>query len=249
MTDVTATHNRSSQLVMSLFALIVFAILVSLGIWQVERLQWKEALIARIEARIHAQPAPLPAPSTWTDMKPLDYDYAHTRVTGRLDPTREALIFRGSGKVGEGSSQPGYWIMAPLLLADGSSLLVNRGFVPLANKEAFSRPDPQRGQEVTLTGLLRAPEERKLFTPADTAAKGEWYTRDPLAIAAALGLPNPAPFSLDEDAHEAAPGQPAGGATVFDIPNNHLSYAGTWFGLAGTLLGVFAYFMWRRRRG
>ena len=65
MTDVTATHNRSSQLVMSLFALIVFAILVSLGLWQVERLQWKEALIARIEARIHAQPAPLPAPSTW----------------------------------------------------------------------------------------------------------------------------------------------------------------------------------------
>ena len=249
MTDLTATPSRGSALLVSLAALIVFAILVALGLWQVERLQWKEALIARIEARIHGEPGPLPASPTWASLKPLDYDYTHVRVTGRFDPAREALIFRGAGKVGQGSSQPGYWVMAPLLLADGSSLLVNRGFVPLANKEALSRPDPQRGQEATLTGLLRAPEERNLFTPADTAAKGDWYTRDPLAIAQALGLPNPAPFSLDEAAHAAAPGLPAGGATVFDIPNNHLSYAGTWFGLAGTLLGVFGFMMWRRRRG
>ena len=249
MTDLTATPRRGSALLVSLAALTVFAILVSLGLWQVERLQWKEALIARIEARIHGEPGPLPAGSTWASLKPLDYDYARVRVTGRLDPALEALIFRGSGKVGQGSSQPGYWIMAPLLLADGTSLLVNRGFVPLANKEPASRPDPQRGQEVTITGLLRAPEDRNLFTPTDNAAKAEWYTRDPLAIGAALGLPNPAPFSLDEDAHAAAPGLPAGGATVFDIPNNHLSYAGTWFGLAGTLAGVFGYFMWRRRRG
>jgi surfeit locus 1 family protein len=249
LTDLTTSPPRGSALLVSLAALIVFAVLVSLGLWQVERLQWKEALIARIEARIHGEPGPLPASPTWAGLKPLDYDYSRVRVTGRLDPAREALIFRGSGKVGKGPAQPGYWIMAPLLLADGSSLLINRGFAPLANKEAASRPDPQRGREVTLTGLLRAPEDRNLFTPADNAAKAEWYTRDPLAIAAALGLPNPAPFSLDEDAHTAAPGLPAGGATVFDIPNHPLAYAGTWFGLAGTLVGVFGYFMWRRRRG
>ena len=249
MPDMTAAPSRSSTALLSLFALIVFGVLVSLGLWQVERLQWKEALIARIEARIHADPGPLPASADWASLKPLDYDYAHVSVTGRFDPAREALIFRGSGKVGQGSSQPGYWIMTTLLLPDGSSLLVNRGFVPLVNKDAARRPDPQRGREVTITGLLRAPEERNLFTPADDAAKGEWYTRDPLAMAQALGLPRPAPFSLDEDPHEAAPGLPAGGATVFDIPNNHLSYAGTWFGLAGTLAGVFGYFMWRRRRG
>ena len=249
MTDKAAASPKGFPWLLSLFALIAFAILVSLGLWQVERLQWKEALIAQIEARIHGQPGDLPEASKWAGLKPLDYDYARVRVSGRLDPAREALIFRGAGKVGQGASQPGYWVMAPLLLPDGSSLLVNRGFVPLANKEAASRPDPQRGQSVTLTGLMRAPEDRNLFTPADDPAKGQWYTRDPLAIAAALALPNPAPFSLDEEAHPAAPGLPAGGATVFDIPNNHLSYAGTWFGLAGTLAGVFGYFVWRRRRG
>ena len=250
MTDKPAAPSpQGFPWLLGLFALIAFAILMSLGFWQVERLQWKEALIAQVEARIHAEPRPLPARADWAQLKPIDYDYAHVRVTGRLDPAREALIFRGAGKIGQGAAQPGYWIMTPLLLADGSSLLVNRGFVPLANKEPATRPDPQRGQEVTLTGLMRAPEDRNLFTPADDPAKGQWYTRDPQAIAAALGLPNPAPFSLDEDAHPGPPGAPAGGATVFDIPNNHLSYAGTWFGLAGTLVAVFGYFVWRRRRG
>ncbi len=249
MRDQAAPFTQGFPWIAGVFALIVFAILMSLGFWQVERLQWKEALIAQMDTRSNAPPAPLPLPATWPSLKPLDYDYVHVSVTGRLDPTREALIFRGAGKVGQGSAQPGYWIMSPLLLADGSSVLVNRGFIPLANKEPSSRPDPQRGQEVTLTGLLRAPEDRNSFTPTDDPAKGQWYTRDPLAISAALGLPNPAPFSLDEDAHAAPPGAPAGGATVVDIPNNHLSYAGTWFGLAGTLVAVFGYFVWRRRRG
>ncbi len=249
MTDKAAPSAQGFPWLLSLFALIVFAILVSLGMWQVERLQWKEALMAQVETRLNAQPRALPERSSWAGLKPLDYEYTHVQVTGRLDPTREALIFRGVGKVGQGAAQPGYWVMTPLLLADGSGLLVNRGFVPLANKEPATRPDPQKGQEVTLTGLMRAPEDRNLFTPADDPGKGQWYTRDPSAIAATLGLPNPAPFSIDEDVHVAASGAPAGGATVLDIPNNHLSYAGTWFGLAATLVGVFGYFMWRRRRG
>ena len=73
MTDATATHRRGSNLLVSLAALIVFAILVALGLWQVERLQWKEALITRIEARIHGEPGPLPTASTWAGLKPLDY--------------------------------------------------------------------------------------------------------------------------------------------------------------------------------
>ena len=74
MTDLTASPPRGSALLVSLAALIVFAVLVSLGLWQVERLHWKEALITRIEARIHGEPGPLPAASTWASLKPLDYD-------------------------------------------------------------------------------------------------------------------------------------------------------------------------------
>ena len=241
---------RRSLLWPSLFTLCAFAVLMSLGFWQVERLRWKEALIARIEARIHAAPVALPPATTWAQMKADDYDYQPVRVEGVLDATREALIFRGVGKVSaKDMAQPGYWVMVPLLTDDGGTILINRGFVPLDRKELATRPDPQRGQRVTLTGLLRAPEERSVFTPADDVQKGQWFTRDPRAIAAALQLKNAAPFSLDEAAHAAARGLPAGGATVFEIPNNHLSYAGTWFGLAATLLVVFGFLVRRRRRG
>ena len=244
------SEKRCSLLWPSVFVGIVFAILMSLGIWQVERLQWKEALIARIEARIHAEPVALPPAATWAQMKADDYDYQHVRVDGVLDSAREVLIFRGVGKTSsKAMAEPGYWVMVPLHTDDGGTILINRGFVPLANKDLTTRPDPQRGQRVSLTGLLRAPEERSIFTPADDAAKGNWFTRDPRALAAALSLTNAAPFSVDEDAHTAAPGHPAGGATVFEIPNNHLSYAGTWFGLAATLLVVFGVMVARRRRG
>jgi surfeit locus 1 family protein len=241
---------RRSLLWPSLFTFVAFAILMSLGFWQVERLHWKEALIARIEARIHAAPTALPPASAWTQMKADEYDYLHVRVDGVLDAQREALIFRGVGKMSaKDMAQPGYWVMVPLKTDDGGEILINRGFVPLDRKDISARPDPQRGQRVSLTGLLRAPEERSLFTPADDAAKGQWFTRDPRAIATALQLAHAAPFSIDEDAHAAVPGLPAGGATVFEIPNNHLSYAGTWFGLAATLLVVFGFVVKRRQRG
>jgi surfeit locus 1 family protein len=244
------SRTDRSLVLPSLLTFIAFAILMSLGFWQVERLHWKEALVARIEARIHGEPQPVPPAQKWEQMRAEDYDYQRVRVEGRMDPEREALIFRGVGKTSDkAAAQPGFWVMTPLLLDDGSSILINRGFVPLDKKDPASRPDLAKGQRVTITGLLRAPEERSLFTPADDAAKGQWYTRDPRAIAASLKLPQPAPFSIDEERHAASAGSPAGGATVFDIPNNHLSYAGTWFGLAATLLVIFAVFAMRRRRG
>ena len=160
---------------------------------------------------------------------------------------KKLISDRGVGKVGDGPAQPGYWIMGPLLLADGASVLVNLGFVPLEAKDAALRALATSG-ELTVSGVMRAPEERGPFIPADNPAKGQWYTRDPVAIATSLGLPRPAPFSIDADAHAAAPGAPAGGATVLDIPNNHLSYAATWYGLAATLAAFYAGFLWRRLR-
>ena len=131
-------------------------------------------------------------------------------------------------------------------LADGGVVLVNRGFAPLAWKD---RPDmraaPPQG-EVEIFGLMRPPEERNAFTPADEPAKGLWYTRDPAAMAAALKLDHPAPFGIDLDADPRASGWPRGGATELNIPNNHLSYAWTWFGLAATLAGVFGVWAWGR---
>ncbi len=242
--SLAATEPKRSLLIPGLFTLVALAILIGLGTWQVERLSWKEGIIARLEARLKAEPEPLPPSADWAKLNLADEDYRRVRVSGRYE-AKEALIFRGSGKVAGQTSQPGYWVMGALRLADGGAVLVNRGFVPLSWKD---KPHDLPPGEVTVTGLLRAPEDRNMFTPADDAAKGQWYTRDPVAIAAALHIDRAAAFSIDEEAHAAAPGEPAGGATVIDIPNNHLSYAVTWYGLALTLVGVFTALVWKRRR-
>ncbi len=249
MTAVGSPSRARSIVAPILFGLPVLGLLVGLGVWQLERLGWKEGVIASMGARVEATPAPLAPSSNWAALAATDYDYSRVAATGRFEPRVEALIFRASGTPVGGPEQPGYWAMSPFRLADGATLLVNRGFV-----SADRRVDPARlaglpQGDVTITGLLRAPEARNWFTPADNVATGEWYTRDPGAIAAALSLGQAAPFSLDEDAYPAAPGLPGGGATVFDIPNNHLGYAATWFGLALTLVGVLGGFVWKRLHG
>ena len=101
---------------------------------------------------------------------------------------------------------------------------------------------------VSVTGLMRSPESRNMFTPADEPQKGIWYTRDPASIATQYKLTRVAPFSIDADADPKAKGWPRPGATVVEIPNNHLSYALTWFGLAAALIGVAFAFVRRQRR-
>ncbi len=241
-------ERRRSILAASLFALAAEAALLGLGAWQVERLSWKTALIERIDVRSKAPPRPLPPSIVWPEYAAGDHEYERVSVRGTFESDREALIYRGSGAVTGGLSQPGYWVMVPLRLADGARVLVNRGFIPLDRKDPSTRAGGAADANVEITGLVRAGEQRSYFTPPDNPSKGEWFTRDPLAIAAALKLERAAPFSIDEDARVAAAGQPAGAATVIDIPNNHLSYAVTWFGLAATLAGVFAAFVFRRGR-
>ena len=242
-----APARRRGLIGAGLAALTAFALLCGLGVWQLERLKWKEALIARIEARVTAAPAPLPAETQWQTLAPDDYDYRRVSVTGVFDSQREALVFRSLEVSKADDGGPGYLVLTPLRLASGASLIVNRGFIPQTMRERAARPAAVPVGEVALTGLMRPPEARNLFTPADDPGKGAWFTRDPAAIAAALGLARAAPFTLDADA---APGQgfPRAGVTVLAIPNSHLSYALTWFGLAAALAAVFAMAALRRLR-
>ncbi len=234
-------------LVAGVLALAAFALLVSLGTWQMRRLAWKEDLIAKIEARVHAAPQALPSEGEWPSLKPDDYEYRHVSVTGVFEHDKEALIFRASGP-NEGLSQPGYVVMTPLRLPTGAHILIARGFVPEAFKDPQSRPQGQIQGVVTLSGLMRAPEARNGFTPADTPEKGLWYTRDPAAMATFLNLPRIAPFSLDADATPVPGGWPKAGVTVVKISNDHLSYALTWYGLAATLVGLVGFVVWRSRK-
>ncbi len=227
-----------------LFAAAAFAILISLGTWQMQRLAWKEDLLARIERRIHADPVDLPPPVEWPGLAQDDFEYMRVRVSGVFDHAREVLIFRPAGGV---EKQPGYHVVTPLRIGGGdATIFVNRGFVPEALKAAASRAPGQVAGEKTITGLLRAPEQRSTFTPADQPQQNLWYTRDPAALAKHFGLAKAAPFSLDADATPVPGGWPKGGATVVSVRNDHLAYAMTWYGLAATLLAVFGLFAWRR---
>ena len=223
-----------------------FAVLVSLGAWQLERLTWKEQLIGQIAERSAEPPQSAPDEAAWPSLSSSDYEYRHVRAQGRWLHDKEALVYRASppdGKQGEG---PGYSVLTPLQRADGSTIIVNRGFVPLNLRDPASRAAGQTGGEADVTGLMRSPETRNLFTPADEPDKGLWFTRDTASIARRFGLARVAPFAIDADAAPIAGGWPRGGATALNIPNNHLSYAFTWFGLAATLAGVFSVWAWGR---
>lgn len=219
--------------------MLLFALLVSLGFWQVRRLGEKEALIARVEQRATQTPQQIPPAARWATLHAEDYDFMHVRATGHFVGGRDALIFAAPP---EGASrEPGYSLVTPFALAGGGGVvLVDRGFLPASKvNDAASRAAPS--DESTLVGVLRAPERRNPFTPADEPARGVFFARDPAAIAAALKLADAAPFALVIDPAPATASdwpRPVGGVPT--IVNNHFSYAVTWFGLSFALLVIFA---------
>jgi surfeit locus 1 family protein len=229
------------------FALAALAVLIGLGLWQLERLQWKDALIAQLAARTSAPAVPLPRESAWKNVGAGD-EYRRVAATGTFRHDREALLYTVEPEEHRPGG-PGYLVLTPLVLGDGSTVIVNRGFVPLDRKDAATRRQGQVRGSVTVIGLMRLPEERRWFAPANDPAKGAWYRRDPAEIAAALGLPRAAPFVIDADATPNPGGLPAGGRTRLVFSNNHLQYAFTWFGLALALVGVFSAFAWQRLHG
>ena len=220
-------------------AAVAVALLASLGFWQLRRLGEKEALIARVEARAPAAPVDIVEKASWAGLSPADYEFTHTRARGRFLPGRDALIFM---KPPEGFGlEPGYLVLTPFALETGGVLLVERGFVPTSKVEdAAGRAPPEDAREIV--GLLRAPQSRNLFTPADQPGRLIWFTREPAAMAAALGLPDAAPFTLAlESPRTAGPnGFPRLVAAAPEFANNHLSYALTWFSLAAALVVIFA---------
>ncbi|MGA3302501.1 MAG: SURF1 family protein [Methylovirgula sp.] len=228
----------------TLFTAVSTAILISLGVWQLHRLAWKEGLLANIAARADRAPTALPSPAEWPALKSEDYDYRHVALSGHFLYADTALVFTPSGPQDVG---PGYLFLTPLQLASGAYVIVNRGFVPAELVQQIRNRSEPDG-EVRVVGLMRPPQRRGPFTPADDPEKGEYFTGDPALMAAHDHLAPVAPFlvDVDADATQGATGWPRGGTTERDLPNNHLNYALTWFGFAVGLLGVFAAFFIRK---
>jgi surfeit locus 1 family protein len=229
---------RRSLLWLALFTSLGLAGLVGLGLWQLQRLAWKEALIAQVAERAAAPPVDAPPPADWASLAPADYEYRHVRVTGVYDFPRQILVFRALDHPRGRFGGPGYLVLTPLRLADGADVVVNRGFIPFDQRDRFAEPNERASGPVVVSGLMRSGEPRNWFTPPDDPARGQWFTRDPGAIAAALKLPRAAPFTIDADAPASLGELPQGGETILAFPNNHLAYAFTWFGMALALAGV-----------
>ncbi len=223
---------------------LALALLMSLGVWQLRRLEWKEALIARVEARTKLAPVELPSVGDWRGLAADDYDFRHVQMQGQFDFTGLALVFAQAPP--GGGVEPGFLVLTPLRLQSGGVVLVNRGFVPQSKAAAGGWRSSPQGM-VTITGLMRAPQARNSFTPADDPGKSQWYTLDPISIAAALKLEGAAPFLVQQDARaDTSLAQSDGllrvSAGAPEIVNNHFSYAVTWFGLAAALAIVFAFY-------
>ena len=243
-----APVRRRSLVVPTLFMLAMCAFLVGLGVWQLQRLKWKEGLIREVSERTTRAPVAPPPEARWPALTRDALEYSHWQVTGTFDHAKEVRVFANLPDARGPARGVGYWIVTPLIRADGSTILVNRGFVPESFKDPASRAAGQVRGPVTVSGLARWTEDRNLFTPADDPATDNWFTRDIGEIAAAEHLTRVAPFIIDADA-SAPGGLPQGGETILSFPNNHFQYALTWFGLAIGLVGVYATMVWRRLSG
>ena len=228
-------------------AALFFAGFVALGLWQLQRLAWKEALIARVERGLATAPVAPPARAEWPALARDTHEYRRLRLQGRFDHDGETLV-RASTELGTG-----HWVLTPLRLDDGGWVLVNRGFVPPERRERATRAADEPVGAVTVEGLLRLSEPGGSLLQKNDPAAGRWYSRDVAAIAAARGLPGPvAPFFVDAwpgpSAVSPAGPWPRAGLTVLRFSNNHRVYALTWFALAAMMAAAAGALLWQERR-
>jgi surfeit locus 1 family protein len=229
----------------TLFTLPVLIVLVGLGIWQLERLQWKEQLIADRTARTTAAPVALPAAGASLGADEIAaLDFRRAAATGMFLHDRELLL---TARTMAGAV--GYQIVTPLRLSDGGFLLVNRGWVPEDRKDPASRLEGQVAGSVEVDGVMRAPAAQHWLQPDNEPAENVWFWADLPAMAAASGVSERVvPLFLEAGSAPNPGGYPIGGQTRINLPNDHLQYAITWFSLAAALAVIYVVYH-RRREG
>ena len=239
------TRLRQAHLVWpTLAALAGLTVLISLGTWQMQRKAWKEGLLAKIDARIHAEPVPLQRVVSLFG-RGEDVEYMHVLARGRFLHDKERYLYAPTPG-GQG------WHVYTPLETGGQIVWVNRGLVLDPQKAPATRQAAQIEGETEVRGLVRVPGRKALFTPENDVQHNLWYWPDLGAMTASAfpsGTLTALPFAIDADAEPAPPGgPPKGGVTRINLPNRHLEYALTWYGLAATLIGVYLAFAAGRLR-
>ncbi len=231
-----ARHGRgAARIALALGAALACAVFVALGVWQVERRAWKLDLIERVDRRVHAAAVDAPGPGEWTQVTAAAHEYRRVRVTGTFLHDRETRV-QAVTELGAG-----FWLLTPLKLADGTVVLVNRGFIPPELRERASRRASEPVGPVTITGLLRLTEPGGGFLRRNDPGADRWHSRDVAAISAARGLSAVAPYFIDAERGTSGGAGPVGGLTVIAFRNHHAGYAFTWFALALMAAGAVVY--------
>jgi surfeit locus 1 family protein len=216
----------------SLWTLFGLVVLVGLGTWQLQRLAWKEDLIRRAEAQLAETAMPIP-------LGPLDgLDFR--RLSARGTYLHEAAFAFGLTAF---DGQPGARLVTPLRLEDGRVILVDRGWLPQSLLPPNTPPDLKPAGPVTVEGIgrWRGNIARGWMAPNDSPAQRRWFNWDIPSLEGALGL-QLAPLELVLERSDGPAGLPRAERVEIDFPNNHLSYALTWYGLAGALLVIYILF-------
>jgi cytochrome oxidase assembly protein ShyY1 len=247
---------RKSGIGFGIFTLVMVALFVGLGVWQLERRTEKHALIAALTERLAAEPAPLPPTSQWAALTAARDEFRRITFTATYLRLPDAMVYSAGSAVREDISGPGTWALLPARLPSGEIVVVNAGFVDNTMQHRGVEDRAVAGlvtdQPVTLTGYLRFPESAGLLTPAANADKRLWFVRDTDAMARTLGWDKDgktvAPFYIDLESPVPANGVPKPGPLQVHLRDDHMQYAITWFSLAAAVVIAFAVWLRGRRR-
>jgi surfeit locus 1 family protein len=247
-----ATRRRSlvGPVVVALAALVT---LTGLGLWQLQRKEWKEALIATLDERLAAAPEALPPAARWASLDAADDEFRRVRFRAEFLPAREGRVYTGGSGLRDDIKSPGYFAFAPARLADGTVIVVNRGFVPNEHPTAALAPIALPPGPVELLGVMRWPEAPAWYVTTHSAGEDLWFVRDHLAMAALYGwdagggaatrAAAVAPFYIDLEAPAPPGGVPRPAPVKANLRNEHMQYALTWFGLAIVLIVAFGFWL------
>ncbi len=245
ITELQHKNIRFSSLLFGALCICFFLIFSALGVWQIQRLNWKTNLITSAHQRVHLPPIKAPPKNQWASVTFEKDEYRPVIITGKFLTNKNILVTA----VAQDTS--GYWVLTPLQTANNAITFVNRGFIPMDARPHFQQlKQPHTNdtsnqhsatdtEQTTIIGLLRMSEKNGFFPRKNNPDHDLWYTRDLPAMAQKLGLSSVAPYFIDAE-KKTAPREelPIAGLTVVHFRNNHLVYALTWFILAAGVLGA-----------
>ncbi|MGH6769017.1 MAG: SURF1 family protein [Xanthobacteraceae bacterium] len=236
-----AVPSRGSVLRLGLFALAGVVVLLALGAWQIERLAWKENLIATLDRRLAAPHASLPPSQEWPRLTQAEAEFRRVAVRLEFLDVPPAYVYTSGSALRPDVKAPGYFVFAPARTASGETVVVNIGYVAERHKTST----PRSGE---IVGYLRWPEPPNWFVTEHDASAAVWFVRDHRAMANVKGWGDGvAPFYIDQEGPVPTGGAPRPGPLNVKLRNQHFGYAMTWFGLAAALMIVFTIWAAGRR--